>query len=88
MSDDNIATTKRTAIAASAGGLVLLVGWFVWWARPPQIGPDKEAIKTVDALFTAFTSRNATRVANARSVCTPSKTPEDCRQKPPVIWTD
>ena len=63
MADDNIATTKRLALAASAGGLVLLVCWFVWWARPPQIGPDKETIKTVDALFTAFTSRNATRVA-------------------------
>jgi hypothetical protein len=63
MSDDNIATTKRMAPAAAAGGLVLLVCWFVWWRQPAQIGADKEAVRTVDALFTAFTSRNTTRVA-------------------------
>jgi hypothetical protein len=55
-------TVKRTVVAGVVGGLVLLVCWFVWWARPPQIGADKEAVRTVDALFTAFTSRNATRV--------------------------
>ncbi len=63
MADDKIATTKRLALAATAGGLLLLVCWFVWWGRPPQIGPDQEAVKTVDALFTAFTSQNTTRVA-------------------------
>jgi hypothetical protein len=61
--DEKIATTKRAILAAAAGGLVLLVCWFVWWAKPPQIGADKEAIQAVDALFTAFTSRNTTRLA-------------------------
>ena len=40
---------------------MLLVCWFVWWGKPPQIGADEEAIR-VDALFTAFTSRNPTRL--------------------------
>ena len=62
MADEKITTTKRTVFAA-AGGLVLLASWFVWWRQPPQIGADKEAVQTVDALFTAFSSRNTTRVA-------------------------
>lgn len=53
---------RRTVVAGVVGGLVLLVCWFVWWGKPPQIGADKEAAKTVDALFTAFTSRNTTQV--------------------------
>jgi hypothetical protein len=31
---------------------------FVWWNRPPQMGADDEAFKTVDALFTAVTARD------------------------------
>ncbi len=62
MTDQQITTTKRTAFAAAVGGLVLLVCWFVWWGKPPQIGADKEAVQAVDALFTAFTSRNTTRL--------------------------
>jgi hypothetical protein len=62
MTDEKITTTRRAALAAAAGGLVLFVCWFVWWGKSPQIGADKEAVKTVDALFTAFTSRNTTRV--------------------------
>jgi len=61
--DEKIVTTKRVTLAAAAASLVLLVCWFVWWGKPPQIGADKEAIQTVDALFTAFTSRNTARLA-------------------------
>lgn len=61
MADEKIWRTKRTALTAAAG-LLLLVCWFVWWRNPPQIGADEEAIKNVDALFTAFTSRNPTRL--------------------------
>jgi hypothetical protein len=63
LTDEKITTTKRTALVAAVGGLVLLACWLVWWGRPPQIGADREAVRTVDALFTAFTSRNATRLA-------------------------
>ncbi len=55
-------TVRRAVIAGAITGLVLLLCWFVWWRKPPQIGAEKEAVKVVDALFTAFTSRNTTRV--------------------------
>jgi hypothetical protein len=52
---------RRTAIAAGAG-LLLFGIWFAW-GRTPQIGGDKESVKVVDALYTAVTSRNKTRLA-------------------------
>lgn len=53
-------------LAAAAGCLVLVACSFVWWRQPPQIGADKEAVQTVDALFTEFTSRTTTRVAECQ----------------------
>jgi hypothetical protein len=53
---------KRTAIAAAGAGLLLVGIWFAW-GRTPQIGGDKESVKVVDALYTAVTSRNTTRLA-------------------------
>jgi hypothetical protein len=54
---------RRAAVAATGVGALLLGTWFAYWGKPPQIGADKEAIQTVDALFTAFTSRNPARLA-------------------------
>jgi hypothetical protein len=52
-------TTRRAAVAAGVAVFAaLLVGWFVWRGRPPQMGADDEVFKTVDALFTAVTARD------------------------------
>ena len=53
---------KRAAVAAAGAGLLLFVIWFAW-GRTPQIGGDKESVKVVDALYTAVTSHNTTRLA-------------------------
>lgn len=48
-------------IAVIAGGVLalLVLSVFVWsWLPPPSMGTDEEVFKTVDALFTALTSRN------------------------------
>jgi hypothetical protein len=54
---------KTVALGSAAAGLLLLGSWYAWWGRPPQVGGDKESIKVVDALYTAVTSRNPTRLA-------------------------
>ena len=53
---------KKVAIGTAAAGLLLLGIWYAWRGRPPQVGGDKESVKTVDALYTAVTSRNTTRL--------------------------
>jgi hypothetical protein len=54
---------KIAAVAAAVGGLLLLGVWFAWGSRFPQIGEDKESHKLVEALYTAVSSRNPTRLA-------------------------
>jgi hypothetical protein len=54
--------TVKRAIVAGVAGLLLLGLCYVRWGRPPQIG-NKEALKVVEALFTAFSSRDKTRLA-------------------------
>jgi hypothetical protein len=44
----------------ATGGLAFLV---LGCGRPPQLGADEEVFKTVDALFTAVTARDANLVA-------------------------
>src|SRR5438132_11188341 len=52
-------TRKHATIAASViGPAILLVCGFAWWGRPPQMGAEEAAFKTVDALFTAVTARD------------------------------
>jgi hypothetical protein len=59
VASDRISTTRRAVVAAGVVGLAaLLVCAFVGWGRPPQMGPDEDVFKTVDALFTAVTSRD------------------------------
>jgi hypothetical protein len=51
--------STRPAIAVGVVTLaVLLVGWFVWWTKPPQMGADAGVFASVDALFTAVTARD------------------------------
>ena len=87
MADDNIATTKRLALAASAGGLVLLVCWFVWWARPPQIGPDKETIKTVERARSPRSPPEIRRESRNARALHALKMPENCRRTAALIST-
>jgi hypothetical protein len=49
---------RRATVACSGAGLCIAVLLWIWLGRAPQIGGDKDAIKAVDALFTAVTSRN------------------------------
>jgi hypothetical protein len=57
---DNI-DVKKVTIAAVACLLLFGIG-FTWWGRAPQVGSDKESIKVVDALYTAVSSHNPTRL--------------------------
>jgi hypothetical protein len=54
---------KKVGIATAAAGLLLFGTWYAGWGRTPQVGGDKESIKIMDALYTAVTSRNPTRLA-------------------------
>jgi hypothetical protein len=52
------------------GGLMLIAGfWYAWsrWDRTPQIGTDERVFKTVDALFTAITTRDPKRLEQCAS---------------------
>src|SRR5436853_7626736 len=50
---------KRAAIAAAAiVGSVLVVCVYFAWRSPPQMGPDEETFRGVDALLTALTARD------------------------------
>jgi hypothetical protein len=44
--------------------MVLFGGYYAWskWDRTPQIGTDEAVFKTVDALFTAVTSKDKKRL--------------------------
>jgi hypothetical protein len=55
---------RLEAVAAAGAALLLFEGWFFFWDRPPQFGGDKESFKIVGALYTAVSSRDATRLAH------------------------
>jgi hypothetical protein len=55
---------KKAAIGTSGACLLLIGIWCAWWGRPPQVGADKESMKVVDALYTAVSSHNPTRLAD------------------------
>src|SRR5262249_51644762 len=56
---------SRRKLAVRAGGILALIGiaW-IFWPRlpPPQLIADEQVFNTVDALFTAVTSRDRTRL--------------------------
>jgi hypothetical protein len=62
MTEAKLMTIKRAAVVAEAGTLLLLMWWSVWGSKPPQVGGDKESRRVVDALYTAFTSKNTSRL--------------------------
>ena len=51
--------------AVVTGGILAVIGiaWVIWSrSPPPQLGIDGQVFKTVDALFTAITSRDSSRL--------------------------
>ncbi|MGQ0633139.1 MAG: hypothetical protein ACT4QC_00900 [Planctomycetaceae bacterium] len=57
--------TSPRSLAVGTGGILALMGiaWVVWSHLPPsQLKADEQVFKTVDALFTALTSRDRTRL--------------------------
>ncbi|MBI3860594.1 MAG: hypothetical protein HY290_01720 [Planctomycetia bacterium] len=49
----------------TAGGILALIGigWVIWSRLPPpQLDVDEQVFKTVDALFTAITARDSSRL--------------------------
>jgi hypothetical protein len=63
MSDEK--NVKRAIVAAAGAGLLLFGIWFAW-GRTPQIGGNKESVKILDALYTAVTSHNPTRLTQCQ----------------------
>ena len=55
---------KRAAVAAAGASALLLGIWFACCGQPPQVGGDKESLRAVEALYTAVSSRNTSRLAN------------------------
>lgn len=57
---------RRARIGLTVLGILLLAGvgrvWF-WRGAPPQLLASDEVFRTVDALFTAVTARDAQRLA-------------------------
>lgn len=52
-----------------AGAMVLFGGYYAWskWDRTPQIGTDEAVFNTVDALFTAVTTKDTKRLEQCAS---------------------
>ena len=63
--DAEAGSRQRVALFA-LGGLAALaaVALIIFLRRPPQMGPDEEVFKTVDALFTAVSSQDEKRLAD------------------------
>jgi hypothetical protein len=59
----DIGSLDRKWVSALSGLLIIaLVVLFQSFSRPPQIGTDDEVRKTVDALFTAVTTKDLQRL--------------------------
>ena len=65
MGSTNGSTRTRLALGAAGVAGLAVLGWLVlwWWSRSPQMGPDEEVSRTVDALFTAITARDESLLA-------------------------
>lgn len=55
-------------LVAVGSTLCAIIVWWAWvWMPPPQIGTDRDVFNTVDALFTALTSRDESRLDDCES---------------------
>ena len=65
MATEQSSATRRAAIAAGlVGPGLLLLYWLGWFGTPPQMTPDDEAYRTVDALFTAINAHDETQLGD------------------------
>lgn len=56
---------RRWVLSGFTVVAILVVGRWAWsLVPPPQIGADEQVFNTVDALFTALTSRDNSRLAD------------------------
>src|SRR5262245_816942 len=58
------ASRQRVAVYVLGGLLAVaaLVAAFVYFNRPPQMGPDEDVFRTVDALYTAVRMKDEARL--------------------------
>lgn len=54
-------------LSTGAIGVLLLVFVIRWLMSPPQMGTDEEVFNTVDALFTAVTSKDLKRLEDCEN---------------------
>src|SRR5262245_48999513 len=57
----------KVMVVAAIGVTVLVVAWFAWRSRPPQMGADDAVFSNVDALFTAVTARDDKRLGECEA---------------------
>lgn len=56
-----IEQNKAVGVLFAVGGLVAVL--YFYTGRTPQVGADDDAFRTLDALYTALTSRNLDRLS-------------------------
>ena len=61
-----VSQSRWYGLVAGSVLLVLMVGWMTW-TRTPQLEASEEAIKTIDALFTAINSHDEKRVLTCKN---------------------
>jgi hypothetical protein len=60
----NIESTHRRSLWFLVIAIAVLFGWgWMSWTSVPSLKASGDALKTIDALFTAINSRDSTRVA-------------------------
>ena len=66
---NNPGEPRRFLAIAGGAALTIAVGWIVLGLRgaEPQLEADEDVFQTVDALFTAVTSRDIRRVADCQA---------------------
>lgn len=59
----DVESRRKLLLGVGCAVIVLFVGWKMWSrVPPPQLKADEEVFTTVDALFTALTSRDSKRL--------------------------
>jgi hypothetical protein len=65
---------KSIVLFSIAAAIFLMGAWYYLSNRPPQMGPDDEVFRTVDALYTAVTARQEKLLAQCEARLQAQKT--------------